>query len=60
MTIVNSKCFTIKDKLITYTEVFIKLYNQRNLKQIYEIYKIVKLEKQYTFILKNAYNFSAY
>lgn len=45
MTIAESKQFMAKNKLIIYIKAFIKLYQQRNHKQVYKIEKIIELKK---------------
>lgn len=46
--------FTLKNKPITYIRAFIELYNQKNHKQIYDIYKIIKLKKDIYFNYKKS------
>ena len=60
MTVVDPERFTAKDKPITYTGTFVKLYDWRNHGQVHKIYKMVELEKWFTSMAKNLYNFSAY
>lgn len=38
ITVVDLERFNLKDKPITYTEVFVKLYNWRNYAQVHKIY----------------------
>ncbi len=45
LTIADPKQFTNKGKPIIYIGVFVKLYNWKNHGQVYEINKIVELEK---------------
>lgn len=45
MTRADPTQFIVKDKLITYIEACVELYKYKNLGQVYEIYKIVELEK---------------
>ncbi len=52
--------FTLKGKPVTYTEVFVELYNWRNHGQVYEIHEIIELEKMYALIAKNSCNLGAY
>ena len=58
--IADLKCFILKSKSIIYTRVFIELYNLKNHKQVYEIYRIIELEKIYALIVENPYNFNVY
>lgn len=60
MTIADPKQFTIKNKIMIYIRVFVKLYNYKNRKKVYEFYKIVLFEKLYNLTTKNFYYFSAY
>lgn len=56
----NPELFTVKKKSITYTGVFVKLYNQRNYGQVYNINRMVEFEKQYNSIVKNLQNLGFY
>lgn len=58
MTIANLRQFTLKNKPIIYIGIFVKLYNWKNHKQVYEIYGIIELEKMCTLTIKNFYNLS--
>lgn len=53
MTIADPELFSIKNKLITYTRVFVDFYNQRNCKQVYKIPRIVELESWHTSTTQN-------
>lgn len=43
ITMVDLKQFTFQVKPITYTKIFVKLYNWKNYRGIYKIYKIIEL-----------------
>ena len=58
--VVNSKLFIDKSKLIIYIRVFVELYNWKNHRQVYKIYRIVELEKIYTLMAKYPYNLSTH
>ena len=45
MTVADPKQFMAKSKPITYIEIFVELYKQRNCGQVYEIHRIVELKK---------------
>ena len=45
MIVADLKWFTAKSKPITYIRAFVELYNKRNLRQVHEIHRIIKLEK---------------
>lgn len=60
MTIADLEQFIIKNKSITYIGAFDKLYNWKNCRQIYEIYRMVELEKEYVSTFKNSYNLGVY
>ena len=45
VTLADPERFTPKGKPITYTEVFVELYNWKNRGQVYKIYGMVELEK---------------
>ena len=45
VTVANLERFTAKNKLITYTKVFVELYKQRNHGQVHKIYGMVELDK---------------
>lgn len=60
ITVANLKRFTFKNKPIIYTRTFVKLYNWRNPKQIYKIYRIIECKKIYILTIKNFYNFGVY
>lgn len=53
--IANLEQFVFKNKAIIYTEVFIKLYNQKNHNQFYKIEKIIEIQKMRVLIPKNPY-----
>lgn len=55
---VDLKKFTLKNKPITYTGIFIELYNKRNREHVYEMYRIIELEKLYALTAKNLCDFS--
>ncbi len=59
MTVVNPEKFTDKSKLITYIRAFVKLYNWRNHGQVYEIYRMIELEKMRTSTAKYPRNLGA-
>lgn len=42
-----------KNRFVTYIGTFVELYNCRNDKQIYKIYRMIEFEKMYTLIIKN-------
>lgn len=56
MTAADPQWFITKDKPITYVGIFIKLYNQKNCRQVHDIYRMIKLEKWRTLIVKNLRN----
>ena len=56
MTVADSEQFTNKNKPITYIEVFVELYYSRNRRQVYEIYKMVELEKMCASTAEHPYN----
>ncbi len=60
MIVVDPKQFINKDKLIIYIETFVELYNMKNYRQVWKIYKIVEFEKIYTLMAKYSHNFCAY
>lgn len=60
MIVADLEWFTAKGKIIIYIRAFVKLYNQRNYRQVYKIYKIVELEKWCILTAKNPYNFGAH
>lgn len=60
VTMADPKRFTPKDKLVTYTGVFVKFSNQRNCRQVYEIHEIIELEKIHALTIDNPCNLSAY
>lgn len=45
ITIIDQKLFFAKNKPIIFIEIFVKLYNQKNHKQLYKIYGIIGLKK---------------
>lgn len=47
ITIADLEQFKLKSKSITYTRVFVELYNWGNFRQVHEIYKIIVFEKIY-------------
>ncbi len=51
---------TDKGKLITYIGAFVKLYNWRNRRQVYEIHRMVELEKMRTSTAKYLHNLGAH
>lgn len=60
MTVIDPEQFISKDKLVIYTKTFVKLYNQSNYKQVYEIHKIIKLVKMRISTMENLYNLEAH
>ena len=60
VTIADPKRFTLKNKLVTYTRAFVKLYNLRNLGQVHKIHGIVEIEKIDTLIAENSCNLGTY
>lgn len=56
ITVADLERCTLKSKLIIYIEAFIELYNQRNYRQVYGMYGIIKLEKISTLTVKNSPN----
>ena len=60
VTVANQEWFTPKNKPITYTRQFVKLYNCRNCDQVHKIHGMVELEKMQTSTIKNLCNLGAY
>ena len=60
MTVADPEQFIAKAKPITYTGVFIKLYNWKNRGQVHEIYGMVELEMWCASTAKNPRNLSTY
>ena len=60
MTLADPERFTLKDKPVTYTCAFVKLYNWRNHCQVHEIYEIVELKKMCTLTAENLRNLSTH
>ena len=50
------KHFSLKDKLIRYTKVFVELYNWRNYEQVYKIYRMIKIKKIRILTIENFCN----
>ena len=59
MNVIDLERFTPKSKPVTYTRVFVELYNWRNYGQVYEIYEITELEKMRALTVKNLHNLGA-
>ena len=59
MTIADLEQFISKDKPVTYTKAFVKLYNWKNRGQVYKIYRIIELEKMHALTAKNPCNLNA-
>ena len=55
----NLERFTLKSKPIIYTGAFVMSYNWKNCGQVYEIHKMIKLEKMRALIAKNPHNLNA-
>ena len=60
MIVADLKQFTDKNKLIIYIKAFVELYNWRNRKQVYEIHRIVELEKIHALTTKHLCNFDTH
>ncbi len=60
LTVADLERFTLKNKLVTYTEAFVELYNWKNRGQVYEIHKMIQLEKMCASIVKNPRNLGAH
>lgn len=60
VTVVNLERFIIKSKSIIYIEVFIEIYNQRNYEKVYQIYKMIELEKLCILTTHNPHILGAY
>lgn len=60
MTVANLEQFTLKNMSVTYTRAFVEFYNQRNNRQIYEIYKMIELEKICSLTTENPCNFDTH
>lgn len=60
ITIANVEWVTLKNKLVTYNRAFVRLYNQKNHKQIYEIYEMIELDKMRTLTVENPRNLDAH
>ena len=60
VTIADPQRFTLKNKLVKYIEAFVEFYNWKNRRQVYKIYRIIKLEKICTLTVKNSHNLSIY
>ncbi len=52
--------FTPKGKLVLYTGELVELYNQRNHRQVHEIYGMIELEKMCASIVENPRNLGVY
>lgn len=52
--------FIDKSKFITYNEIFIKLYYQKNRRQVHKIYGIIELKKWHFLTAKYLYNLGGY
>ena len=52
--------FTPKSKPVIYIGALVELYNWRNYRQIYKIYKMIELEKMHALITENPCNLGAY
>ena len=59
VTVADPKQFTLKDKYNTNIGAFIKLCNWKNHGQVYEIDRIVELEKMHVLIVENPRNLGA-
>lgn len=60
MNIADPKQFIAKNKSNIYTEIFVKLYNQKNRGQVHKIHRIIQLKRQYTSMAQNFHIFGAY
>ena len=60
MTVAILEYFTLKNKPVIYTGVFIKFYNWKNHKQVYEIYYMIEFKKIPTSTTKNPFDLSVY
>ncbi len=60
VTVVDPERFTLKDKPVTYTEAFVEFYNEKNRRQVHEIYGMIEFEKMRTLIAENPCNLGAY
>ena len=60
MTVADLERFTAKGKPITYTGAFVKLYKQRNRRQVYEIHGMVELNKWHALTAENPRNLGAH
>ena len=56
----NPKRFTPKSKSVTYTGVFVELYNWRNGGQVHEIHGMIEFEKMRALTAENLHNLSAH
>lgn len=56
VTVADPEQFTPKGKPLIYTRAFVKLYNWKKHKQIYEIYKMIELEKMHALTTNNLCN----
>ena len=57
--VTDSQWFILKSKSVIYIEVFIKIYNWRNRKQVHKIPLIIELQKKCALIEKNLHNLGA-
>ena len=60
MSVADPERFTPKGKPITYTGVFVELYNWKNSGQVHEIHGMIKLEKMRASTAENLCNLGAY
>ena len=60
VTVADPKRFTLKNKLITYIEAFVELYNWKNHEQVHEIHGMIELKKMHALTAKNSQNLSVH
>ena len=60
VTVADPERFTFKSKPVTYTRVFVELYNWKNNRQVYKINKMIELKKICTSTIENFRNLCAH
>lgn len=57
---IDIEWFIFKGILITYIRAFVEFYKWKNYGQVYDIYRMIKLEKIHVLTLENFDNFGTY
>ena len=60
MTVADPKRFTPKSKPVTYTRIFVELYNWRNGRQVHKIHGMIDLEKMRALTAEDPRNFGTH